>query len=58
LSLRISVGDKDVIVTIEECLEAYRTFSNGSFLVMPNTQHPIERFDTTELAHQIRKYFE
>jgi len=57
MPLQIAVGDKDVMVTIEECLETYRTLSNGSFLVMPNTQHPIERVDTTELTHQIKKFF-
>ncbi len=54
---RISVGDKDTMVSIEESLNAYRLIANAQFLVMPNTSHPIERVNMEELAHQIKNYF-
>lgn len=54
---RISVGDKDMMVSIEESLNAYRMLTNAQFLVIPNTSHPIERVNREELAHQIRNYF-
>ncbi|QBZ97234.1 alpha/beta fold hydrolase [Flavobacterium sangjuense] len=53
----IAVGDKDVMVSIEESSAAYRQLPNGQFLVLPNTQHPIERVYKVELAHQIKNYF-
>ena len=53
----IAVGDKDMMVSVEESVAAYRKLPNGQFLVLPNTQHPIERVNPEELAHQIRKYF-
>lgn len=51
----ISVGDKDVMVSIEESVFAYRKIPNCMFYVMPNTIHPIERVDFQELARQIKK---
>lgn len=53
----ITVGDKDMMVSIEESVAAYRHLPNGQFLVMPNTQHPIERVNSEELVHQIKNYF-
>lgn len=53
----IAVGDKDIMVSIEESAAGYRELPNGQLLVLPNTQHPIERVDQEELAHQIKKFF-
>jgi pimeloyl-ACP methyl ester carboxylesterase len=53
----MAVGDKDNMVSIEETLIVYRQLLTGQFLVLPNTQHPIERVNQEELAHQLRKYF-
>lgn len=55
--VQMAVGDKDNMVSIEETLQAYRQLPNGQFLVLPNTQHPIERVNPEELAHQIKRYF-
>ncbi|MES2410685.1 MAG: alpha/beta hydrolase [Bacteroidota bacterium] len=52
----IAVGDKDIMVSIEESVAAYRQLPSGQFLVLPNTQHPIERVNPEELAHQLKKY--
>jgi pimeloyl-ACP methyl ester carboxylesterase len=57
ISALLAVGDKDGMVSIEETLQAYRQLPNGQFLVLPNTQHPIERVNQEELAHQLRTYF-
>jgi pimeloyl-ACP methyl ester carboxylesterase len=57
IPVQIAVGDKDVMVSIEESFEAYRELQNAQFLVLPNMQHPIERVNMDELAHQIRLYF-
>ena len=53
----IAVGDNDMMVGIEESVNAYRLLSNGQFLVLPNTPHPIEKVNISELAHQLRNYF-
>lgn len=52
----LSVGDKDVMVSIEETVNAYRKMGSAQLYVMPNTRHPIEKVDTTELAHQIKQF--
>jgi esterase/lipase len=52
----LSVGDKDVMVSIEETTNAYRKLVNAQLLVMPNTIHPIEKVNTVELAHQIKRF--
>ena len=52
----LSVGDKDVMVSIEETVNAYRNLPNGQLFVMPNTIHPIEKIDINELAHQIKRF--
>jgi pimeloyl-ACP methyl ester carboxylesterase len=52
----IALGDKDAMVSIEETVAAYSQLPNGQFLVLPNTQHPIERVNMEELVHQIKKY--
>jgi len=53
----LSVGDKDVMVSIEETVNAYRNLLSGQLLVMPNTIHPIEKVNAPELAHQIKRFF-
>jgi pimeloyl-ACP methyl ester carboxylesterase len=56
IPILLSVGDKDAMVTIEETVNAYRKLSNSQFFVMPNTIHPIEKVDVTELVHQIKRF--
>jgi pimeloyl-ACP methyl ester carboxylesterase len=52
----ISVGDKDVMVSIEESVFAFRKIPNCLFYVMPNTIHPIEKVDVNQVAHQIKNF--
>lgn len=56
MPILLSVGDKDAMVTIEETVNAYRKLNNAQFFVMPNTIHPIEKVDVTELVHQIKRF--
>ncbi|MGL2965243.1 alpha/beta fold hydrolase [Flavobacterium sp. XGLA_31] len=57
LPVLMAVGDKDAMVSFEETIAVYRQLEQGQFLVIPNTQHPIEKVNPEELAHQIRRYF-
>lgn len=52
----ISVGDKDVMVSIEESAFAFRKIPKGMFYVMPNTIHPIEKVDVNQVALQIKNF--
>lgn len=52
----ISVGDKDVMVSIEESVFAFRKIPNCLFYVMPNTIHLIEKVDVRQVANQIKNF--
>ncbi len=52
----ISVGDKDVMVSIEESVFAFRKIPNSMFYVVPNTIHPIEKVDVKQVARQIKNF--
>lgn len=53
----LSVGDKDVMVTIEETTNVFRKLSNAQLYIMPNTIHPIEKVNVSALAYQIKLFF-
>ena len=53
----VGVGDKDVMVSLEETIAVYRLLPNSQLLVMPNTTHPIDRIKLQLLTCQIRSFF-
>lgn len=53
----LSVGDKDVMVTMAETQNVQRLIPNAEFLVLPDTIHPIDRVNQEELAGAMRKFF-
>jgi len=52
----LSVGDKDIMVTLEETIAVQRKIKDSQLLVLPRTIHPIDRVDAVELAHQIKRF--
>lgn len=58
ISVLLSVGDKDVMVTLEETIYAHRKIKDSQLLVLPNTIHPIEKVDVVELANQIKRFLD
>ena len=50
--VRLMVGDRDTIVTIEETASASRDLQAGSFAVLPDTPHPVEQV-RTPLLHSL-----
>lgn len=54
---RLSVGDKDAMVSMEETILFYRSLPNAELLVMPNTKHPFEQVNMQELAHHLLQFF-
>lgn len=55
--VRLSVGDKDAMVTIEETTAAYRQLPCASLAVLPNVQHPIEKIAIADLAREVDLFF-
>lgn len=54
--VRLAVGDRDNMVTIEETLWAYRLLPNASMLVLPATRHPLETVPITRIISEIEQY--
>ncbi|GAB2527733.1 alpha/beta fold hydrolase [Rufibacter soli] len=57
LPVRIAVGDRDQMVTIEESLSAYRQLPQAQFQVLPATKHPLEQLDWPLLESALRHFF-
>lgn len=55
--VRVSVGDRDNMVSVEETTWAYRLLPSGSLLVLPDTPHPLEMADPMRLLQEIRQFF-
>ena len=56
--VRMMVGDRDHMVTIEETAGAYRHLQNGELAVLPATGHPLEKVDTLMLARVIDAHYQ
>lgn len=54
--VRLSVGDRDKLVSIEESLAMYRPLPNGTFQVFPNTPHPLDKAPIPILANALRDF--
>lgn len=55
--VRLSLGDKDNMVTLDETLDAFRMLPHGSLAIFPDTRHPIEKVSVERLAFEIKSYF-
>jgi esterase/lipase len=53
----IAIGDKDAMVTLEETVAVYRELPMANLLVLPNTQHPLEKVEVNRLAFEIGLFF-
>lgn len=56
-TVRIGIGDKDMMVTLEETIAVYRSLPNATLVVFPDTQHPIEKVSTERLASGLQDFF-
>ena len=57
IPVRLSVGDRDAMVTVNETIETYRSLKQGSLLVLPDKLHPFEKVDSIRLANEIKLFF-
>ena len=48
--VRLMVGDRDKMVTMEETIAAYHALRNASLAVLPGTPHPLDAADAGLLA--------
>ncbi len=55
--IRICVGDRDELVTLDESTATYRALPNGELAVLPNTYHPLERASMETLMAALYGYF-
>ncbi|MDF2450412.1 MAG: alpha/beta hydrolase fold protein [Bacteroidota bacterium] len=46
----IGIGDRDVMVSLEETLEVYHSLKNGSMYMLADAAHPIEKINFGVLA--------
>jgi pimeloyl-ACP methyl ester carboxylesterase len=54
--VQIMVGDKDVMVSLEESIAVYRRLKNARLAVLPDVIHPIDRVRTEILFTQITDF--
>ncbi|MEX0967414.1 MAG: alpha/beta fold hydrolase [Bacteroidia bacterium] len=45
IPVRVAVGDRDKMVSLEETVWAYRNLPKGELQVLPNTPHPLEKVE-------------
>lgn len=55
---RVSIGDKDKMVTLDETFKVFKMLKLGSLLVLPETQHPLERVNTLRLSYELKSFFQ
>lgn len=55
--VRISIGDNDNMVSLNKTLDVFNKLTNSSLLVIPNTQHSIEKVDNDRLIYEIKNWF-
>lgn len=55
--VRIGVGDKDNMVSIEESVAVYRSLPEGELQIFPKTPHPLEKVPLSNLVHSLVDFF-
>ncbi len=57
IPVQFGLGDSDKMVSLEETIEYKKACKNGSLLVLPNTEHPIEKTNSVDLGFHIQSFF-
>lgn len=55
--VRLMVGDRDAVVSVDETARAAKTIPNGQLAVLPLTPHPFEQTDPRRVATLLRDFF-
>lgn len=56
--VRMGLGDRDRMVSLDETYRTYRALANSEFVVLPGTPHPIEKIRLARLLPFIVDFFE
>ena len=56
IPVRLMVGDRDAMVSIEETLQAFKSLPQASMAVLPDTKHPLEKVNNAVLIWEIRSF--
>ncbi|MGE3802992.1 MAG: alpha/beta fold hydrolase, partial [Candidatus Kapaibacterium sp.] len=56
-AVRLSLGDRDHMVSIEETIEAYRQLPKSELAILPGTGHPLESIPVDYLCTEITRFF-
>ena len=56
--VRLMVGDRDGVVTVDETRDAARKLTSGELAVLPNTPHPFEQVRLPLLAAHLLEFFD
>jgi len=56
-TVRVSVGDRDKTVSIEETVEVYRLLQQGELQIFPGIPHSFEQVPLSSLAHALTDFF-
>lgn len=55
--VRISLGDRDQMVHLEETINTYRSLEKGELQIFPSTVHPYEKMNLEKLSPEILNFF-
>ncbi len=55
--VRIAIGDRDSMVSLEETIAAYRALQLGELQILPATPHPFDKISPSLLADAIIQFF-
>ncbi|MCS6904401.1 MAG: alpha/beta hydrolase [Bacteroidia bacterium] len=58
IPVRLAVGDKDRLISLEETIQAYRALPMGQLQVFPRTPHAWEKMKYPLILHAIRDFFD
>lgn len=55
--VRLMVGDRDTVVSVDETMRAAGIIPNGAAVVLPGIPHPFEQMPIAALAEPLREFF-
>lgn len=56
--VRIGLGDRDAMVSLDETVNVYSALPNGQLQIYPSTPHPYEKMNTQKLALDLKQFLE
>ena len=57
IPVRLSLGDRDTMVSLTETAEVFKILQKGELQVLPSTQHPLEKLDPSKILPSLIEFF-